>query len=161
MVLHADVAGTPIIPDILANQDAAEPGWEGASTGTPTSMSIAGPNLVAFNPVPSSTVSITLDVVQKAQIPTADGNNTQIGQEQLDGIIDYAEHLASFKIGGAEFKATQRQAENFIKVALQFNRRLGADARLLETMIGHSSDELDARPREIEGPISLEAEEVA
>lgn len=149
VVIHASIAGTPIVPDSLANQDSAQPGWEGASTSTPTTMGIAGLNLVAFNPVPSGTTAIQLDVVQKAQIPTSDGANTQIGQEQLNGIIDYAEHLASFKMGGAEFKATQRQAENFIKVALNYSKRFGADARQLEAILAHSTAELDARPREI------------
>src|SRR5438309_1064099 len=116
VILHAGLNGVPLIPATLQEMDAAEPNWESvtASPFNPVAdVIIAAPNLIALNPVPDTLYSVTLDVVRKT--PTySDADQVQIGREQLDAILDYAEHLALFKVGGAEWHSSERQANNFL-----------------------------------------------
>lgn len=52
----------------------------------------------------------------------------QVSRDQIDPILDYAQHIASFKMGGAEFDGTARLFENFIAAAKAENGRLDAIA---------------------------------
>ena len=70
----------------------------------------------------------TMDVIRNTPVPVLDADFLQIGREQLDSILDYAEHLAAFKMAGAEFAATVRQSNNFLLAAMQYNWRLAAAA---------------------------------
>ena len=149
VLVHADIAGTPVLPDSLHNLDAFRADWQNATQGTPDTVVVAGQNLVAVSPPPDGVYSITLDVVRRADVPTGPSDNLEIGREDLNGIIDYAEHLAAFKIGGAELELTQRQAENFLSHALLRNQLMEYGTRgSLANMaaISRRETELD-RPR--------------
>jgi hypothetical protein len=50
----------------------------------------------------------------------------QVNRGQIDPILDYAQHIASFKMGGAEFDGTTRLFENLISCAKTQNTRLDA-----------------------------------
>jgi hypothetical protein len=83
--------------------DAYRTGWQNES-GAPDTVAIAGYNLIALAKVPDAgPYSVTVDVIQNAVVPSVDGDFLQIGREELDVILDYAQHLAAFKQGGAEF----------------------------------------------------------
>ena len=114
----------------LFDFDTMFPGWENAAASVPTSVLVAGWNLVAVVPIPSTTPeSVQVDIVQNAPIPASDAAFLQLGQEELDALLDYAQHLATFKQGGAEFKATMRAYANFKRLALVRNLRLAAALR--------------------------------
>ncbi len=149
VVIHADIAGTPILPDSLHNLDAFRNNWQNDTQGAPDTVVIAGHNLIAVSPPPDGVYSITLDVVQRADVPTGAADNVEIGREDLSGIIDYAEHLAAFKIGGAELNLTQQQASNFLSRAVLRNQLMDAGTRgSLKNMFAVSKRETEAdRPR--------------
>lgn len=148
VVVHAEINGVATIPCTLQELESSTPNWENG-TSTPTDVALAAPNMVAVNPVPDGVYSVTLDVVRKAVIPT--GNNyVQIGREQLEAIIDYAEHLALFKVHGVEWAATNLQANNFLKQAITYNQRLSASARAVLPASLQSEREKSGRPRRIE-----------
>ncbi len=117
--------------------------------GTPTDIAIEGTNLVWLYPVPNDVLSLTFDVVRRTPIPLNDNDLVQIGREQLDMLIDYAEHLALFKVGGAEWMVTQRQADNFLQQSISYNRRISAAARYVITAKDQSQREQSVRPREL------------
>lgn len=149
VIVHAELNGVSTIPSTLQELESSTPNWENG-TSTPTDVAIAGPNMVAVSPVPDSAYSVTLDVVRKTPVPTADVDQVQIGREQLDAIIDYAEHLALFKRHGAEWMATRPQAESFLRQAVTYNQRLSASARAVLPASMQSEREKAARPRRIE-----------
>ena len=148
-VIHADIAGTPVLVDSLANLDAFRANWQAEGNGTPDAIAIAGHNLIALSPVPSGAVSITLDVVRRADVPTGPSDNLEIGREDLNGILDYSEHLAAFKIGGAELALTQGQADSFLSHALLRNQLMEYGTRgSLINMFSLSQHETERdRPR--------------
>jgi hypothetical protein len=52
----------------------------------------------------------------------------QVPRGQIDPVLDYAQHIASFKMGGAEFDGTSRLYANLIAAAKLQNARLDAIA---------------------------------
>ncbi len=131
VIIHAELNGVPLIPVTIQEMDASTPGWENVTANGLNPISdivIVSVGLIALSPVPDQAYGVTLDVVRTT--PTySDTDSIQIGQEQMDMILDYAEHLALFKVGGEEWMATQRQAQNFIVQCLTYNQRLSASAR--------------------------------
>ena len=146
-VVHAEIQGVSTIPVSLQELDASEPNWMNSSAA-PVDVALAGWNMMAVNPVPDSNgpYSVTLDVIRNAPVPTSDVTQIQVGREQLDMILDYAEHLALFKVGGAEWRATELQASNFLSQALAYNKRLSATARAAVAAAFSSAKEQADRP---------------
>lgn len=127
LALQAIVNGVPQVIGSIAGLDALNPGWQGGLPGTTQSVVSVGRNMVAANPPPLTNLSsLTFDVVANATLPTNDGSYIQVGREQVASLIDYAEHLACFKMGGTEFAITERQATNFMRQAAVYNERLSA-----------------------------------
>lgn len=107
--------------------DTHRPGWEDEAAGAPESVAISGYNILAVAPKPNASPhSISLDVVRPAQIPSSDSEFVQIGPEEVDVILDYAEHIASFKMAGEEFGATGHHYGNIMRLAIEKNAYLRA-----------------------------------
>lgn len=150
-VMQAEVNGVNKLISSVHDLDALKPSWQNTAAGTPVDVGLAGLNLVAVSPQPSATaVSLTLDIVRPAPIPATDATTVQLGPEELNAIIDYAHHVASFKQGGAEFEATERQYENLLRLANVHRERLAATTRYLEPLYERTQREEDQRPRQEE-----------
>ncbi len=168
VVVNAEINGVPLDTDSLTNMDAFNQSWQ-TSLGIPDAIA-AIRTLVALSLCPDTTYSITFDVVCKAPIPagilaqTSADNSTfvQIGREQLDAILDYAEHLATFKMGGEEFRSTVKGAENFFNAALAYNERLtGMNPNVL-TLLGQASADTEDRSYRVSGGLgSLQGQPVS
>jgi hypothetical protein len=156
VVVHTEISGIPMIPCTLQELESSTPNWENTS-GTPTDIVLCSPNLAALNPVPDNIYSITFDVVRRAITPAADGDYIQVGREQLDMILDFAEHLALFKVGGLEWKATSRQAANFLAQSLTYNQRLSAAARAVISASEQSQRQKRATPRRLDNGLGIGA----
>ena len=115
----------PIWSGSIFEMDSFANNWQ-ATTGTPTFAGLAGRNLMALGPVPDGIGpnAITCDVVRNMPVPAADGDFLQVDRGTIDAILDYAQHLASFRLGGAEFQATARLKDNFVAQAMLENSRL-------------------------------------
>lgn len=150
-VVQMQVNAVPIYISALQSLDAGNPTWQ-ASSGQPTIAAAAGLHVFALSPVPDGSYGISADVVRKAPIPAADGDFLQIGREELDSILRYAEHLASFKMGGAEFAATKLQYDGFIRAASIYNERLRANASNFEVLTDRTHLEGSRRPRRLAKP---------
>jgi len=140
VVVNATINGIPLDTDSITNMDFYNQTWQ-TTTSLPDSMASMR-SLIALAPCPNDEYAASLDVVTKAPIPAGiiaqtiddDDEYVQIGKELLDAVLDYSEHLAAFKMGGEEFKATFRGADNFFDEAVNYNRRLVAlnpNAKLL------------------------------
>jgi hypothetical protein len=149
VVLNAELNGVPLIPATLQELDSSTPNWQNIQ-GTPEDVILAAPNLIGLSKVPDGIYSVTLDVVRRTPMPTGDGAYIQIGREQVDMVLDYAEHLALFKVSGQEWQRTLVQANNFLVQALTFNQRLGATARTIVASAGQSQKQKADLPRRSE-----------
>ena len=109
----------------------------------------AGLNLIAPCPQPDPTgpYSVTLDLVTNANIPANNGAYVQLGQEQLDAILDEAQHLAAFKMGGNEFAQTMPLHANFVREAGIYNDRLRGTSTYLDATQAQSQKEAAKAPR--------------
>jgi hypothetical protein len=136
-VLRTMINGVSVQTCALFDFDAQQPDWQDSvldaatNAATPNTPAMAGPNMLALYPVPDLTLavpegnhSITMDVVRNAIIPVNDGDLVQIGKEFLAVILDYAQHLASFKCQGGEFMATYAHYERIFRAAANENARL-------------------------------------
>lgn len=144
VVIGAEVNGVSLNPPPLHSLDQS-PAWQN-STGTVRVVALAAPNMIAAYPVPNGAASIVLDVVRNAPIPEDDDSFIQLGKEQLTAILNYAEHLARFKLGGAEFYFSSRLMNEFIAAAVQQNEKLAATALYKSTIERQSTAESDANP---------------
>lgn len=117
---------SPLRVSTVAELDAFRAGWQNES-GVPDTVAIAGFNLLGLAKVPDATpYSVTVDLIQNAVVPAAAGDFLQIGREELDVILDYAQHLAAFKQGGAEFMATAIHYDRLRRLAVIRNEQLRA-----------------------------------
>ncbi len=117
----------PIAIDAVRSGDDFNCEWQSRVQGEPQSVYTIGLNLVGFGPVPDGgTYSPTFSAVQNAPVPVAIGDFIQIDRSLYDSILDYAQHLALFKSGGAEFVSTTTAYQNLLRKASLYNSKLGA-----------------------------------
>lgn len=105
------------------------PTWRD-TPGVPDMIAMAGFNMIAVAKVPDGIYSMTFDVVKNATVPDLadDAAYIQLGREELDAVLGYAQHLASFKMGGAEFVKTFPLYEQFIRLISVYNETIRANA---------------------------------
>lgn len=129
-VLNAIFGTSILFGNSLFDEDAYNASWQNQTHGPPQRVAFAGRNLLATIPYPDAIYSITLDLVRNMPVPASDGAFLQIGNEKLNTILNYAQHVASLKMGGQEFQATLPFYQDFLKAAVIDNNRLNASAFL-------------------------------
>jgi hypothetical protein len=87
-------------------------------------VATAGIDFVAV--VPVATSSVVVNVVGNAPLPALDNDCMSILRDHYEAILDYAQVLASFKLGGTEFAAVADLEQKFFQAAIDQNRRLSA-----------------------------------
>jgi hypothetical protein len=123
VLLQTRINGTGIWSGSVFEMDAFLASWQ-ASQGPPQFAAMAGRNLVAFGPVPDSTYTAALDLVANIPVPSGDFDYLQVDRGAIDPLLDYVEHLASFKMGAAEVGATAKLRQNFYQQAALENARI-------------------------------------
>lgn len=133
-IIAAQINSIAVMPTTLWDFDMYNPGWENFTTGQPQ-IAAAGLNLVAVAPGnTTTTVALTLDVIQNATVPVADGDFIQVGREEWDAISGYVQHVLSFKLGGDDFMRTVPLYHDFLKQAALYLDRASAYAPMLRPM---------------------------
>lgn len=127
--------------------DGFNPAWE-TTIGAPSDLALGSWNLLAVPP-DTAIHGIRLDVVQNAPVPVNPTDYLQVGREELDVILDYAEHLALFKVGGGEFLDTTNLYDNTLQLAGVYNERLQASVDYSKAMSDRAILEEALRPRRI------------
>lgn len=96
----------------------------------------------------SQQASITLSLVGNQPIPASDAAFVQVGRDNLDAILDYAQHLAMFKTGGFDFAETTRVLfKSFISTVSMVNSRLRLSGIFATTLRPPDSRQDAADPR--------------
>lgn len=124
-LLRARVNDIPISTGSTFDADAFLNGWQN-SPGRPRMAAMAGRNVLCLAPVPDQLYGISLDMVTNIPVPLGNGDYLQVGREDIGVILDYAQHLACFKMAGAEFDGTMKLLSNFLTEAMVRNGRLKA-----------------------------------
>lgn len=125
------------VPCSLVSQyelDEFSTNWQNLSA-QPSMVAMSGLNMLALGGVPDATpYSITLDLVRNSVVPDDDADFLQVGREDFEAVLSYAQHLAAFKMGGAEFEMTMVAYRRFMQQAALKNERLLANARNFEAL---------------------------
>jgi len=141
------VNGVPVILDSIYNLDTSNPTWISSLPGIPKLVGVSG-NIVAVSPVPDSdTHSIGLDLVPHFPVPQIDSSFVEVGQESLDGILNYAQHVAYFKEGINEINSSIGLLQNFVNNAIVVNDRLRAASVNFSVLAKKGLNETKYRPR--------------
>ena len=119
-ILRVEVDEVPMASTSLYDLDYGQPTWESevctAST-IPQAFAPIGFNWFALWPASfAGGESLIVEGVTPAPDITAVGN-VNLGQDELETILDYAQHVAQFKEGGQEFEASQETLKEFLKEA--------------------------------------------
>jgi hypothetical protein len=147
-IVAANIENVPVDIESVIERDTYNPGWE-YNANTRQGIITAGLDTFAVTPLPGlhPTSSVVLSLVENAPVPLLDTDFIQIPRDTLDIILDYAEHIAMFKCGGAEFEATTSLFDNFRKKAMLANKRI-ADLGLFDDIMkgqGIRQETVDAR----------------
>ena len=138
-VLTAEIAGTSCGVGSVFDMDFYQPDWQ-QTTGQPGFVGMCGRHLACIgqtpddgtagsnpgNNYPVTLWSVANMPVPGAADPTGAATWLQVSRDQIDPVLDYAQHISSFQMGGAEFDGTSRQYQNLIASAKAQNSRLSA-----------------------------------
>lgn len=145
-LLLGQINGIPYDTVSLTEMDQYVPEWD-SDANAPAMLVQAGLDFIAVSPVPLVNTPVTLTVLGNAPIPVDNGDIVQASRDILDVVLDYAQHLASFKQGGAEFSASIPLVKNFALAAQATNSRLEAIGLFRDVLEGTGRLEEDAQER--------------
>lgn len=118
------LANIPLDTPSMREMDGYSPEWEDNQNAWP-GLVTAGMDFVAPCPPANGTpVGVSVVVVGNAPIPASDTDCVQVLRDTYDTILDYAQVLAVFKDGGAEFAAMKDLEQKFYKAATANNKRI-------------------------------------
>jgi hypothetical protein len=148
--------GLPLAQTSLHDLDMGRPYWESEHTESgddvPTTVQMwapAGFNMFAIWPADhQNSNSLLVDGIAITPILTADADKVNIGKEELTTLLDYMQHLATFKEGGAEFEASMELYKNFLKGCAERNAILMGSAPFRKWLgLDKSPEKRIAHPR--------------
>jgi len=122
-IMETDIGDVPLDSGSIFDMDAYRPNWQN-DRGQPDYMGMAGRNLLAFANTPDAIYGVGIDLARNIPVPVLAGDFLQISQDMLDTLLDYAQHIACFKMGGQDFSVTSPLYQNFIRMAGEQNGRI-------------------------------------
>jgi hypothetical protein len=120
-VLTCDINNITCGQGSVFDLDFYQPDWQQA-TGQPGFVGMCGRNMACVGQVPDGVYGVGMWLSANTPI---DGY-IQVSRGQIDPLLDYAQHIASFKMAGAEFNGTARMFDNIVACAKGQNSRLDA-----------------------------------
>ncbi|HWF62943.1 MAG TPA: hypothetical protein VN666_21905 [Nitrospira sp.] len=159
-LIESSIASIPVDTPSFKEIDAWLQNWEQRQPVDDPNIVVGGVDYVALAPFNTgtnfngATVSSVLTVVGNAPLPSVDGDFVQLDQAGVDAVLNYSQHLASFKLGGRDFTATIPLLDQFEAYCRQKNRQYAALGvfRPQLLMEGLRGDELDPRFEKDNGP---------
>lgn len=134
--------------DSVRSADLYNSSWESQAASSPVEVLQSGLNAIAIVPKPSTgPFSLTASVVQNAPIPVNQNDFVQVGRDDLDIILDYAQHLAALKLGGAEFLSTMPLFNRFMAQASIYGLKLSEIGEYMSVILNLSGTDDSMNPR--------------
>jgi hypothetical protein len=148
-ILYGSINNVPVDTDSMYQMDSFSAEWDSIPDSYPAIVT-AGIDLMAISPAPTATTGVEITVVGNMPLPINDTDFIQLSEDQFDGVLDYAQHIASFKQGGSEFTDTKDLYQNFITLCSQTNSRIEELGIFRDLMFqqGLRQDENQARFKE-------------
>ena len=120
-LLQASIDNVPVDTPAMYEMDAYSPEWQDSTTIWPVVVQ-GGPDFV--NSPNAGTGAVDLTLVANAPIPQTLSSFVQVSRDVFDVVLSYAQRLAAFKMGGAEWNATEGLEQDFYRAAATTNKRL-------------------------------------
>jgi hypothetical protein len=131
----------------VAEMDAYSVNWD-SNPNARACIVHAGTDFISICPVPAANLpGVSLKVVGNAPIPLLAGDFVQVSRDTFDVMLDYAQHLAMFKQGGAEFVQSKELAKNFFLAAIAQNSRLSQLGLFRDLLLGQGQRQIQTQPR--------------
>jgi hypothetical protein len=145
---QASIANLPVDTVSYVEMDAYSQSWEVNANPNDPQIVVGGMDLVAvapFVPNTSPTVSSVLNVVENAPVPILPSDYVQLSREGVEAVLCYAQHVAMFKCGGADFQATMPLYQQFENYCTAQNKRYAALGVFRPDLLmeGNRGDEID------------------
>lgn len=142
--LQVLVNNRPVTLTPITSIDRGRPYWR----NTPGTPYVCGTlyDLLTFAPVPATNFGVTVDLARSAVIPQSGTDAIQLGQEEIEVIVKYAQHYLSLKLGGDEFAQTFPLYDDFQSSAGFHNGMLDVQARYLGSIFNQAQNEESLRP---------------
>jgi hypothetical protein len=119
-LLKATVNGTATSITSLAEMDQLASEWQASLSNLPTVV-MAGMDFIA--PTPGIGQGLTLTMVGNAPLLDSTGTYVQVAMDDWQAVLDYAQHVATFKLAGKEFSDTMPLLNDFYRAAVARNKR--------------------------------------
>lgn len=149
-LLAMRVDNVPMQIDTVHSADAFNSSWEASTPSQPDTALVAGLNLIAVTPTPDAgPYSLSATVSRNAPLPLVGSDPIQTGRDEYEAVIGYAQHLAAFKMGGAEFMATVPLIEHFFMVAQAYNSKLAEQGAFMKAIYELSSNQKRLSPEQL------------
>lgn len=147
-LMQARINNAPCDTPSVAEADTFDYEWQ-SNTGAQIAIVRGGIDLFSVSPtIPAGTqVGVVLTLIGNAPIPATDGDFVQVSRDVLDVILDEAQHLACFKMGGKDFADSIELHKNFLRMAVKTNNRLLESGIFETTLRAPISREEAAEPR--------------
>jgi len=121
--------GFPMTPASVYDLDFGRSGWESETTASggdvptrPQIFVIGGLNKVGIWPADAAgNNGLVLDGIAVTPILTSDASLVDLGQEDMNSLLDLCQHIAAFKEGGLEFKNSMTSFKDFLQAVGERN----------------------------------------
>lgn len=110
---RVEFAGVPLDFETLDSMDMGADGWQ-VDDSTPTEWMSVGLTKIAVHPAHlAGSGTLDVDGLTSFVVPAGDSAYPNIPHSDVEAILDYAHHLATFKQGGTEFAAGFKLLQQF------------------------------------------------
>ena len=142
-IMLGSVNGVACTVDALAAADRYYPEWDSSPDNFGPMIVTAGVDFVAAPT--NSGVGVT--VLGNAPLPTADGDFVQVSRSNFDTVLDLAQTMAAFKMGGADFTQALELEQRAIQACAAENSRLKSTGSFSDILIqrGEGQDRVQNR----------------
>lgn len=143
-MLNASVASLPVGTPSFKSMDAYAQNWENTWPADDPQIVAGGMDLVALAPfATAATVSSVLTLVGNA--PVDQTQPVQLSRDAVEAVLAYSQHLATFKLAGADFQATMPLLQQFEEYCAVQNHRFAALGIFRPEMLTEGTDVLQPR----------------
>lgn len=128
----------------LADMDALAVNWQQSQINLPAIIE-AGMDFIA--PVPGNGASLSVTLVGNAPILDTTGTYLQVSRDDWDAVLNYAHHVASFKLGNDAFKSTMPMLKAFYQFCADRNKRWATQGVFVKYLRSEGRVQEKAEPR--------------
>jgi hypothetical protein len=130
-IMLGKINGQAVTIDSIAATDRYLPEWDTTPASFGPSLVIGG---IDFLAAPTG-AGIGVTVLGNAPVPALDADFVQVSQSNWDAVLDMAQSLACFKMGGAEFKQALDLEARFVQACSAENTRLKSTGSFSDILV--------------------------